>query len=72
MYETSVIDDDTLEGRGLKKKAVGFWHDVFQAESHVAPAADVALLITGTAAIAFGATPLVILPSFYRYTFVHM
>jgi amino acid transporter len=67
MYETSVIDDDTLEGKGLKKKAVGFWHDVFQAESHVAPAADVALLITGTAAIAFGATPLVILLTWVGY-----
>ncbi len=51
----------------LHRNAVGFWHDVFQAQSHVAPAADVALLVTGTAAIAFGATPLVILLTWVGY-----
>lgn len=45
----------------LKHNAVGLLHAIFQSQSHVAPAADVALLVTGTAAIALGATPLVIL-----------
>ena len=69
MYESSAIDDELEKnpGKGLKLHEVGFWHDVFQAQSHVAPAADVALLITGTAAIAMGATPLVILLTWVGY-----
>lgn len=66
MYESSVIEE-IPEPNSLKKKSVGFWHDVFQAQSHVAPAADVALLITGIAAIALGATPLVIVMTWLGY-----
>lgn len=57
---------DKTEG-GLKRNAVGLLHAIFQSQSHVAPAADVALLITGTAAIALGATPLVILLAWLGY-----
>lgn len=57
---------DKTEG-GLKRNAVGLLHAMFQSQSHVAPAADVALLITGTAAIALGATPLVILLAWLGY-----
>ena len=57
-----------LEESGtLRHNAVGILHAIFQSQSHVAPAADVALLITGTAAIALGATPLVILLAWIGY-----
>ncbi|WMT55048.1 MULTISPECIES: hypothetical protein [Acidiplasma] len=45
--------------RSLKPDQVGLWHDIFQSFSHVAPAAEVAILITGTALVAEGSTPLV-------------
>ena len=57
---------DKHEG-GLRRNAVGLLHIIFQSQSHVAPAADLALLITGTAAIALGATPLVILLAWVGY-----
>jgi len=38
---------------------VGLWHSIFQNFSHVAPAAEVAILITGTAMVSGGSTPLV-------------
>ena len=57
---------DSHEG-GLRRNAVGLLHVIFQSQSHVAPAADLALLITGTAAIALGATPLVILLAWVGY-----
>ncbi|KJE49880.1 MULTISPECIES: APC family permease [unclassified Acidiplasma] len=47
--------------RSLKPDQVGLWHDIFQSFSHVAPAAEVAILITGTALVAEGSTPLVFL-----------
>jgi amino acid transporter len=52
---------------GLLRNAVGMWHAVFQAQSHVAPAADTALLLTGSAAIALGALPLVIVLTWIGY-----
>ncbi|WP_188681059.1 APC family permease [Thermogymnomonas acidicola] len=45
----------------LKKDQLGLWHGIFQSFSHVAPAAEVAILITGTALVAEGSTPLVFL-----------
>jgi len=43
----------------LKEKELGLWHGIFQSFSHVAPAAEVAILITGTALVAEGSTPLI-------------
>ncbi len=43
----------------LKSNELGLWHGIFQSFSHVAPAAEVAILITGTAFVAEGSTPLV-------------
>jgi len=43
----------------LKEKQLGLWHGIFQSFSHVAPAAEVAILITGTALVAEGSTPLI-------------
>jgi amino acid transporter len=43
----------------LKKDELGLWHGIFQSFSHVAPAAEVAILITGTALVAAGSTPLI-------------
>ncbi len=60
-------DVEPVKNYGLKRNAVGLIHAVFQSQSHVAPAADIALLITGTAAIALGATPLVILLAWAGY-----
>ncbi|MEM3670944.1 MAG: APC family permease [Thermoprotei archaeon] len=52
---------------GLRRGAVGLWHALFQAQSHVAPAADTALLLTGSAAIALGSLPLVIVLAWIGY-----
>jgi amino acid transporter len=46
-------------GKTLKSNQIGLWHDIFQSFSHVAPAAEVAILITGTALVAEGSTPLI-------------
>ena len=43
----------------LKEKELGLWHGIFQSFSHVAPAAEVAILVTGTALVAEGSTPLI-------------
>lgn len=43
----------------LKSNELGLWHGIFQSFSHVAPAAEVAILITGTALVAEGSTPLI-------------
>ena len=43
----------------LKPNELGLWHGIFQSFSHVAPAAEVAILITGTALVAEGSTPLI-------------
>lgn len=47
----------------LKEKELGLWHGIFQSFSHVAPAAEVAILITGTALVAAGSTPLIFILS---------
>ncbi|MEM0134555.1 MAG: APC family permease [Thermoplasmatales archaeon] len=47
------------EENKLKENELGLWHGIFQSFSHVAPAAEVAILITGTALVAEGSTPLV-------------
>ncbi|MEM3820776.1 MAG: hypothetical protein QXM58_03515, partial [Candidatus Micrarchaeaceae archaeon] len=67
MVEESVAGEHVKTESGLMRNAVGMIHAIFQSQSHVAPAADVALLITGTAAIALGATPLVILLAWIGY-----
>lgn len=65
--EAKIVPPTETSGGELKRNAVGLLHTIFQSQSHVAPAADVALLITGTAAIALGATPLVILLAWLGY-----
>ncbi len=50
-------------GNILKEKELGLWHGIFQSFSHVAPAAEVAILITGTALVAAGSTPLIFILS---------
>ncbi|MDS0256791.1 APC family permease [Thermoplasmatales archaeon AK] len=52
---------DEKGASNLKKDQLGLWHGIFQSFSHVAPAAEVAILITGTALVAEGSTPLVFL-----------
>ena len=47
----------------LKKGAVGKWHAVFQAYTHVAPSGDIGILLTGVALFALGASPLAVLLS---------
>lgn len=51
----------------LRKGAVGLWEGVFQSFSYVGPAGDVAILLVGTAAFAFGATPLAVLIAWIIY-----
>ncbi len=51
----------------LKKDAVGEWHAVFQAYTHVAPAGDIGILLTGVALFALGASPLAVLLSWVLY-----
>ncbi|MEM0141358.1 MAG: APC family permease [Thermoplasmatales archaeon] len=67
MAEEKIVGKHVKTEKGLKRNTVGIIHAIFQSQSHVAPAADVALLITGTAAIALGATPLVILLAWIGY-----
>ncbi len=51
---------ETVKGSNkLKSNELGLWHGIFQSFSHVAPAAEVAILITGTALVAEGSTPLI-------------
>ena len=50
---------DQADEYALKEKELGLWHGIFQSFSHVAPAAEVAILITGTALVAEGSTPLI-------------
>ncbi len=52
-------DDAKPTDNRLKRDQVGLWHGIFQSFSHVAPAAEVAILITGTAIASGGSTPLV-------------
>ncbi|MEM3860507.1 MAG: APC family permease [Candidatus Micrarchaeaceae archaeon] len=51
----------------LKKGAVSEWHAVFQAYTHVAPAGDIGILLTGVALFALGASPLAVLLSWLMY-----
>lgn len=51
----------------LKKDAVGRWHAVFQAYTHVAPSGDIGILLTGVALFALGASPLAVLLSWGIY-----
>ena len=51
----------------LKKGAVGKWHAVFQAYTHVAPSGDIGILLTGVALFALGASPLAVLLSWVIY-----
>ena len=51
----------------LHKDAVGLWHAVFQAYTHVAPAGDIGILLTGVALFALGASPLSVLLSWLFY-----
>ncbi|MGC8562907.1 MAG: APC family permease [Thermoplasmata archaeon] len=51
----------------LRKAAVGEWHAVFQAYTHVAPAGDIGILLTGVALFALGASPLAVLLSWLLY-----
>lgn len=51
----------------LKKDAVGRWHAVFQAYTHVAPSGDIGILLTGVALFALGASPLAVLLSWVIY-----
>ncbi len=51
----------------LRKEAVGQWHAVFQAYTHVAPAGDIGILLTGVALFALGASPLAVLLSWILY-----
>lgn len=48
-----------VETGRLKSNEIGLWHGIFQSFSHVAPGAEVAILVTGTAIVALGSTPLV-------------
>jgi amino acid transporter len=41
----------------LKEKQLGLWNGILQSFAHVAPAAEVAILITGTALVAQGSNP---------------
>ncbi|MGC8601164.1 MAG: APC family permease [Thermoprotei archaeon] len=52
-------DDAKPTDNRLKRDQVGLWHGIFQSFSHVAPAAEVAILITGTAIVSGASTPLV-------------
>jgi amino acid transporter len=54
----------------LHKDAVGPWHAVFQAYTHVAPAGDIGILLTGVALFALGASPLSVLLSWIFYLMV--
>ncbi len=61
-------DKPALEARyQLKKGAVGKWHAVFQAYTHVAPSGDIGILLTGVALFALGASPLAVLLSWVIY-----
>ncbi len=51
----------------LKQGAVGKWHAVFQAYTHVAPSGDIGILLTGVALFALGASPLAVLLSWVVY-----
>jgi amino acid transporter len=51
----------------LHRGAVGLWGGVFQSFSFVGPAGDVAILLVGTAAFAYGATPLAVLVAWAIY-----
>jgi amino acid transporter len=51
----------------LRKNAVGTWHAIFQAYTHVAPAGDIGILLTGVALFALGASPLAVLLSWLFY-----
>ena len=51
----------------LRKNAVGVWHAVFQAYTHVAPSGDIGILLTGVALFALGASPLSVLLSWVFY-----
>ena len=51
----------------LKKNAVGKWHAVFQAYTHVAPSGDIGILLTGVALFALGASPLAVILSWGVY-----
>ncbi len=61
-------DEPVLKSRyQLKKNAVGRWHAVFQAYTHVAPSGDIGILLTGVALFALGASPLAVLLSWVIY-----
>ncbi|MCL4447474.1 MAG: APC family permease [Candidatus Thermoplasmatota archaeon] len=51
----------------MRKGAVGQWHAVFQAYTHVAPAGDIGILLTGVALFALGASPLAVLLAWVLY-----
>lgn len=61
------VEPELPERYELKKDAVGKWHAVFQAYTHVAPSGDIGILLTGVALFALGASPLAVLLSWAIY-----